>query len=259
MLEENGDRCQSYEGPPTPPLPSRAPPPPTPPSFIRSKSLVNEESLALTLLGRHTHFYDPNQDKKLDQLAFAKVSNPSTIRLMMIFFNYCYPKANFEELQARCSQMEKTMRWWSECTANWRDKWSKVRAERNRFKDELKILSLKHEEALSELNKQETESVTFKYYPGGIEPCKSCKNQEVQTEENKADVAIMADLMPMPDMSVTGFEIHDNDSGMSSVKSMKGFDKMSRFLHDVSLSEQSNTFIQYRLEEALKTLEMERR
>ena len=55
------------------------------------------------------------------------------------------------------------------------------------------------------------------------------------------------------------FEIHDNDSGMSSVKSMKGFDKMSRFLHDVSLSEQSNTFIQYRLEEALKTLEMERR
>ena len=86
MLEENGDRCQSYEGPPpTPPLPSRAPPPPTPPSFIRSKSLVNEESLALTLLGRHTHFYDPNQDKKLDQLAFAKVSNPSTIRLMMIF------------------------------------------------------------------------------------------------------------------------------------------------------------------------------
>lgn len=173
--------------------------------------------------------------------------------------NDCYPKANFEELQARCSQMEKTMRWWSECTANWRDKWSKVRAERNRFKDELKILSLKHEEALSELNKQETESVTFKYYPGGIEPCKSCKNQEVQTEENKADVAIMADLMPMPDMSVTGFEIHDNDSGMSSVKSMKGFDKMSRFLHDVSLSEQSNTFIQYRLEEALKTLEMERR
>jgi coiled-coil domain-containing protein 102A len=34
--------------------------------------------------------------------------------------------------------MENTMRWWSECTANWRDKWSKVRAERNRFKDEAK-------------------------------------------------------------------------------------------------------------------------
>ena len=187
---------------------------------------------------------------------------------------YSNPKADFEDLQARCSQMEKTMRWWSECTANWRDKWSKVRAERNRYRDEVKRLSLKHEAALSDLNRQETESVTFKYYPGGIEPCKSCKNQEVQTDtESKADVAIMADLMPMPDMSVTGFEIiatggsplrltEDHDSGVSSVKSLIGFDRMSRFLQDVSMqqqSEQSNTFIQYRLEEALKTLEMERR
>jgi hypothetical protein len=50
--------------------------------------------------------------------------------------------------------MEKTMRWWSECTANWRDKWSKVRAERNRFKDDLKRLSIKHEAALENLNRQ---------------------------------------------------------------------------------------------------------
>ena len=86
MLEEDDHRCQSDEGPPTPPVPSRAPPPLAPPSFVRSQSLgISEESLALTLLGRHTHFYDPNQDKKLDQLAFAKVSNPSTIRLMTIF------------------------------------------------------------------------------------------------------------------------------------------------------------------------------
>ena len=31
-----------------------------------------------------------------------------------------------EELRARCCQMEKTMRWWSDCTANWREKWTKV-------------------------------------------------------------------------------------------------------------------------------------
>ena len=31
-----------------------------------------------------------------------------------------------EEAKARASQMEKTMRWWSDCTANWREKWSKV-------------------------------------------------------------------------------------------------------------------------------------
>lgn len=31
-----------------------------------------------------------------------------------------------DEARARAAQMEKTMRWWSDCTANWREKWSKV-------------------------------------------------------------------------------------------------------------------------------------
>lgn len=33
-----------------------------------------------------------------------------------------------DEARARATQMEKTMRWWSDCTANWREKWSKVRS-----------------------------------------------------------------------------------------------------------------------------------
>lgn len=45
-----------------------------------------------------------------------------------------------EEARARAAQMEKTMRWWSDCTANWREKWSKVRAERNRSRDEVRLL-----------------------------------------------------------------------------------------------------------------------
>lgn len=32
-----------------------------------------------------------------------------------------------EEARNRSLQMEKTMRWWSDCTANWREKWCKVR------------------------------------------------------------------------------------------------------------------------------------
>lgn len=32
-----------------------------------------------------------------------------------------------DEARARATQMEKTMRWWSDCTANWREKWSKVK------------------------------------------------------------------------------------------------------------------------------------
>ena len=55
-----------------------------------------------------------------------------------------------EELKGRAVQMEKTMRsvltvftrllnccrWWSECAANWREKWTKVRLERNKAIDE---------------------------------------------------------------------------------------------------------------------------
>ncbi|XP_026490177.2 coiled-coil domain-containing protein 102A [Vanessa tameamea] len=43
-----------------------------------------------------------------------------------------------DEARARATQMEKTMRWWSDCTSNWREKWSKVRNERNKARDEAK-------------------------------------------------------------------------------------------------------------------------
>ncbi|XP_061564144.1 coiled-coil domain-containing protein 102A [Cololabis saira] len=57
-----------------------------------------------------------------------------------------------EEARARAAQMEKTMRWWSDCTANWREKWSKVRAERNRARDEIRTLR----QRLDSLNKELT-------------------------------------------------------------------------------------------------------
>ncbi|VDM02600.1 unnamed protein product [Schistocephalus solidus] len=42
------------------------------------------------------------------------------------------------QLRARCTQLEKTVRWWSDCTTTWRDKWSCIRNERNLARDELK-------------------------------------------------------------------------------------------------------------------------
>ncbi|KAK3610026.1 hypothetical protein CHS0354_032374 [Potamilus streckersoni] len=48
-----------------------------------------------------------------------------------------------EEARARAAQMEKTMRWWSDCTANWREKWCKVRNERNKARDENRQLRTK--------------------------------------------------------------------------------------------------------------------
>ena len=55
-----------------------------------------------------------------------------------------------EEVRARVAQMEKTMRWWSDCTANWREKWSKVRNERNQARDECRLLRSKLEASLKE-------------------------------------------------------------------------------------------------------------
>lgn len=57
-----------------------------------------------------------------------------------------------EEVKARAAQMEKTMRWWSDCTANWRAKWSQVRAERNQAREEGRQLWFKLEMTLKELS-----------------------------------------------------------------------------------------------------------
>ncbi|XP_045430424.1 coiled-coil domain-containing protein 102B isoform X6 [Pipistrellus kuhlii] len=57
-----------------------------------------------------------------------------------------------EEVKARAAQMEKTMRWWSDCTANWREKWSKVRAERNSAREEGRQLRMELEMTVKELS-----------------------------------------------------------------------------------------------------------
>lgn len=43
-----------------------------------------------------------------------------------------------EEAKGRAAQMEKTMKWWSECTSNWREKWAKVKIE-NPFDEKFEL------------------------------------------------------------------------------------------------------------------------
>ncbi|XP_068506474.1 coiled-coil domain-containing protein 102A isoform X4 [Syngnathus scovelli] len=66
-----------------------------------------------------------------------------------------------EEARARAAQMEKTMRWWSDCTANWREKWSKVRAERNRAREEVRHLRQRLETLTKELSGARRERQEF--------------------------------------------------------------------------------------------------
>lgn len=53
------------------------------------------------------------------------------------------------------------MRWWSDCTANWREKWCEVRDERNKAKKDTKVLKSKLETAVKDLNtyKQEFQNL----------------------------------------------------------------------------------------------------
>uniref|UniRef100_A0A0A9VSE3 Coiled-coil domain-containing protein 102A n=1 Tax=Lygus hesperus TaxID=30085 RepID=A0A0A9VSE3_LYGHE len=64
-----------------------------------------------------------------------------------------------EEARARAAQMEKTMRWWSDCTANWREKWSKVRNERNKAREEAKMLRSKLDSALKDVGTYKREKL----------------------------------------------------------------------------------------------------
>ena len=57
------------------------------------------------------------------------------------------------QLRGRCAQLEKTVRWWSDCTNNWREKWSCVRDERNQLREELRRTKL----ALNILQRQNEE------------------------------------------------------------------------------------------------------
>nr|CAH8874220.1 unnamed protein product [Trichobilharzia regenti] len=44
---------------------------------------------------------------------------------------------DLEEARSRATQLEKTMRWWSDCTASWREKWATLRDERNYLREKL--------------------------------------------------------------------------------------------------------------------------
>lgn len=62
-----------------------------------------------------------------------------------------------EEARARAAQMEKTMKWWSDCTQNWREKWSKVRTERNKSREEVKQLRTSLEAAQKDVENYKKE------------------------------------------------------------------------------------------------------
>ncbi|KAL5261941.1 hypothetical protein ACHWQZ_G007595 [Mnemiopsis leidyi] len=91
-----------------------------------------------------------------------------------------------DELRNRALQMEKTMKWWSDCTANWREKWGKVRAERNKAREQCKHMQSKLETVLKDcsalrLDKEEIRAD----YTRAIEELAKLKGVPVSSLESK--------------------------------------------------------------------------
>ncbi|XP_028392796.1 coiled-coil domain-containing protein 102A-like isoform X2 [Dendronephthya gigantea] len=66
------------------------------------------------------------------------------------------------EAKIRAVQMEKTMRWWSDCTANWREKWGQVKNERNKARDDIKVLKQRLDDANHEIYQLKRERNEFR-------------------------------------------------------------------------------------------------
>ncbi|CAH0546744.1 unnamed protein product [Brassicogethes aeneus] len=94
--------------------------------------------------------------------------------------NEALRQRELEEAKGRAAQMEKTMRWWSDCTANWREKWSKVRTERNKARDECKQLRSKLEISIKDAN-------TYKREKEDLE----IQNDELKKEMEKIHILLL--------------------------------------------------------------------
>ncbi|XP_070164718.1 coiled-coil domain-containing protein 102A [Polyergus mexicanus] len=129
-----------------------------------------------------------------------------------------------EEARARAAQMEKTMRWWSDCTANWREKWSKVRNERNAARDEAKALRAKLEIAVKDAN-------TFKHESQELE----LQNEQLKKEMEKIHMILLKHAGQF-DQQI--FTILESDP---QLRATFGLDEQLEFYSNMESSDTLNT------------------
>nr|CAD7437391.1 unnamed protein product [Timema bartmani] len=131
-----------------------------------------------------------------------------------------------EEARARATQMEKTMRWWSDCTANWREKWSKVRNERNKAREESKMLRTKLETAVKETNSFKREKLELE-----------TQNDQLKKEMEKIHLLLLkhAGQWDQHFLEALGRDEPERDTAASVPKSPLGENGHSPLHHTSSL------------------------
>lgn len=116
------------------------------------------------------------------------------------------------------------MRWWSDCTANWREKWSKVRNERNAARDEAKALRAKLEIAAKDAN-------TFKHESQELE----LQNEQLKKEMEKIHMILLKHAGQF-DQQI--FTILESDP---QLRATFGLDEQLEFYSNMESSDTLNT------------------
>lgn len=166
-----------------------------------------------------------------------------------------------KEVQARSAQMEKSMKWWSDCTQTWRNKWTDVRNERNKAREELKLARSQLDDSTKEKLEMEVQIVQLKKEIEKVHLLMlkhtnliSHKNQELKRETT-------------PDLS-DGLKTENNEDGLVTTTAAErdgdiasttvGDNKLLSKDDQAELLQQQVAILQLRLEEAQKTIHIER-
>lgn len=192
-----------------------------------------------------------------------------------------------EEARARAAQMEKTMKWWSDCTANWREKWSKVRTERNKAREEVKQLRQQLEVAQKEASSCKRDKLELEMQVSQLKRemekvhhlmMKHAGQFNKNGENGEEDRTICS-----PDISSDGLKNVNSEDGLVSKPGMSDGDVelVPETLTKVSVTKEENsasedkllisrdddednfmaqrvTMLQLHLEEAQRTIQVER-
>ncbi|XP_057291315.1 coiled-coil domain-containing protein 102A-like isoform X1 [Hydractinia symbiolongicarpus] len=87
------------------------------------------------------------------------------------------------EANIRTYQLEKTARWWSESTASWREKWGKVRSQRNKLRDDYVILKGQYTSLTKEYSMIKAEKDNLRNQLASLKPEKRIARIEPLLEE----------------------------------------------------------------------------
>ncbi|VDI42927.1 coiled-coil domain-containing protein 102A [Mytilus galloprovincialis] len=159
-----------------------------------------------------------------------------------------------EEARARATQMEKTMRWWSDCTSNWREKWSKVRNERNKAREENRQLRTKLEAMAKECTASKRQSEELK-----VKNVELQKKLGINVDVAAEDKVTVNDVDKKSDSTaVNKSESESNKASPVSDVRRKSHPKSEDDSDDFELAEEKTNLAGLKLDEAQKTLIAER-